>query len=322
MAAALPPSLSTDQIAAFVQLARQGSLRAAAETLFISEQGVRNRLLALEARLGVDLYHKRRGVRMRTPLTPQGQQLLPHAVAFLERASQLCHLFGESEGPQEVHVVASQYLIAYVLIDAVSRFHKAFPNIRVRLSARTEHEIEEALLESQEFSFGVAAPYESSPELVYSHLFSMDWSLITPPRHSLARRRRIRLADIVPHPLIVYERGSTGRQHVAEAFQRSGLAPHVELEATNTDLIVRMVEAGLGVAIVPLHVSGAVTRGRKVEVCSLGKQVRPIDSGVLLRRREDLPEAAMQLLQFLGARVSGDELSGNKNIDITTKIQH
>src|SRR5687768_2796078 len=55
------PSLSTDQLAALVELHQQGSLRAAAETLFITEQGVRNRLVALEERLGVELYRKRRG---------------------------------------------------------------------------------------------------------------------------------------------------------------------------------------------------------------------------------------------------------------------
>ena len=55
------PSLSSDQIAAFVELARLGSLRAAAENLLITEQGLRNRLLALEKRLGVELYRKRRG---------------------------------------------------------------------------------------------------------------------------------------------------------------------------------------------------------------------------------------------------------------------
>src|SRR4029079_11029413 len=155
-------------------------------------------------------------------------------------------------------------------------------------------------LDSLEFSFGVAAPYESSPELIYHHLFSMHWSLITPLRHPLAKRRTVRLADIVHYPLVMYERGSTGRQHVAEAFQRLNLAPHNEIEATNTDLIVRMVEAGLGIAVVPLHPSGAVTRGRRVIVHGLGRQVRPIDSGILLRRNERLPEAAIKLLDFLG----------------------
>jgi DNA-binding transcriptional LysR family regulator len=287
-------------VAAFVELARQGSLRAAAEKLFISEQGLRSRLLALEERLGVELYKKSRGLRKRTPLTLAGQHFLPHAAAFLERAAQLVGLFQEERSPQEVHLVASQYLIAFVLIDAVRRFHRAFPQIRVSLSARTEHDIEEALLSSGAYSFGVAAPYEASPELEYRHLFSMKWSLIAPPKHPLAGRRNPKLADVVAYPLIMYERGSTGRQHVVEAFQRRGLAPHIEMEATNTDLVVRMVEAGLGVAIVPLYESGAVTRGRKVVVQSLGEQVRPIDSGVLLRRDERLPEAARLLLNFLG----------------------
>lgn len=307
------PSLTTDQVAAFVQLARQGSLRAAAETLFISEQGLRSRLLALEARLGVALYRKSRGLRRRTPLTPQGQQFLSYAEAFLDRAAHLCSLFQAAQGPQEVHVVASQYLIAYVLIDVVRRFHRAFPAIHVRLSARTEHEIEEALLETQEVSFGVAAPYEPSPELVYRHLFSMPWSLITPPRHPLGRKRSIRLPDIVHYPLIMYERGSTGRQHVAEAFQRLDLAPQCEMEATNTDLLVRMVEAGLGIAVVPLHPSGAVTRGRRVVVRGLGRQVRPIDSGILLRRNEQPSGAAVRLLDFLGTHSERGGSSTRKN---------
>jgi DNA-binding transcriptional LysR family regulator len=299
-------SLSTDQVAAFVQVARLGSLRAAAESLFISEQGLRSRLLALERRLGVELYRKSRGLRRRTPLTPQGEQFLPHAAAFVDRAVELCDLFRENQGPQIVEVVASQYLIAYVLIDAVRRFHAAFPQIHVRLSARTEREIEETLLSSLEFSFGVAAPYESSPDLEYRHLFSMDWSLVAPPDHPLARRRSLKLGDVIRFPLIVYERGSTGRQHVVEAFQQRGLAPHVEIEATNTDLIVRMVEAGLGVGIVPLHESGAVTRGRRVAIRGLGKQVRPIHSGVLRRRGERLSTAARELLDFLGA-ADGDD---------------
>src|SRR5438128_9248013 len=107
-------SLSTDQVAAFVELARQGSLRAAASMLHITEQGVRNRLLALEKRLRVELYRKSRGVRHASPLTEQGRRFLPHALAFLERADQLAELLGEPQ-QHEIHVAATQYLIFYVL---------------------------------------------------------------------------------------------------------------------------------------------------------------------------------------------------------------
>lgn len=294
------PSLSTDQVAALVAVHRLGSLRAAADSLFVTEQGLRNRLLALEEKLGVELYRKRRGIRRQSPLTSEGERLLPLAIDLLARAQEIQLLFRGEAGPQEVQLVASQYLIAYVLIDVVQKFHAKFPQIHVRLSARTELELEAALANSLEFALGVAAPYESRTDLIYHHLFSMEWSLITPLRHPLLKHRRLTLADLASDPLIVYERGSTGRQHVMEAFQKQGVAPHVELEATNTDLIVRMVEAKLGVAIVPLYHTGAVTRGRKVGSRSLGHQIRPIHSGVLLRKGERQRPAVWQLLKFLG----------------------
>ena len=266
-------SLSTDQVEAFVELARQGSLRSAARVLHISEQGVRNRLLALEGRLRVQLYRKSRGIRRCRPLTEQGQEFLPHAMAFLERARQLGEIFTGPSGQHELHVAATQYLILYVLIDAVRRFHAAFPHIKVRLSNHTEQEIEAALLNDPDLALGVAAPYESAPELEYRHLFSLDWSLITPPRHRLLRKAEITLQDLTDLPLILFERGSAGRQHVVDAFHGAGLSPRVDMETTNTEIIVRMVEAGLGVSIVPLMPSGEVTRGRRIGIRSLGKQM-------------------------------------------------
>jgi DNA-binding transcriptional LysR family regulator len=168
------PSVSTDQVAAFVEVARQGSLRRAAEVIVITEQGLRNRLLALEQRLGVELYKKRRGLRRATQLTEAGRQFLPHAVAFLERGRELGELFagdGEAREPREVHVVASQYLILYLLIDAVRKFHAAFPHVHVRLTTLTEQQIEQTLLDSPDVAMGVAAPYEPSSELQYQNLF-------------------------------------------------------------------------------------------------------------------------------------------------------
>src|SRR5215510_10645602 len=89
MAAQLP-HLSTDQVAAFVELARHGQIRSTAGMLGITQQGVRNRLLTLEAQLGVELYRKSRGPRRSTVLTDQGRRFLPHALAFLQRAAELC----------------------------------------------------------------------------------------------------------------------------------------------------------------------------------------------------------------------------------------
>lgn len=293
------PSLSTDQVAALVELARAGSLRGAAAGLHITEQGLRNRLVALEARLGVPLYHKQRGPRRRSPLTPQGEQFLPHAAAFLEQARRLAGVFAAPTGPQEVHVAATQYLTLYAMLDSVRRFHRAYPDIRVRLSTRTERDIEEALLRDPDLAFGVAAPYEGSAGIEYRHLFSLDWGLIAPPGHPLLRKRGLSLADLTDVPLIVFERGSTGRQHVLDAFHGRGLSPRIDMEATTTGIVVRMVEAGLGVSLVPLMPNGVVTRGVKVGVRKLPGVIGPIRSGVLLRRGETPLPAAAAFLRFL-----------------------
>jgi DNA-binding transcriptional LysR family regulator len=296
------PHFSTDQVAAFVELARQGQIRATAGVLGITEQGVRNRLLTLEGQLGVELYRKSRGPRRSTLLTDHGRRFLPHALAFLERAHELCRAFEVDAGGHEVRVAASQYLTRYVLIDVLKDFRREAPDINVRVSTMNEREVEETLRRDPEVAFGLAAPYEPSPEQTYHELFAMSWSLIFPPGQPPVARKRIRLEDLVEVPLILYERGSTGRQHVLDAFNERGIVPRVALETTSTETVVSMVEAGLGVSIVPLLPSGAVTRGRNVEVRSLEASIRPIHSGVLLRKGEKPSRLTSHLLDFTRSR--------------------
>jgi DNA-binding transcriptional LysR family regulator len=295
------PHVSTDQVAAFVELSRAGQIRAAAEALGITEQGVRNRLVALEAQLGVELYRKVRGPRRTAVLTTQGQRFLPHALAFLDRAHELWRACDVETGIQEVRVVASQYLTRYFLIDVLRRFRSVAPAIHVRISTMNEAEVVDELLENSDVACGVAAPYESSPSLEYSELFAMTWNLITPRRHALAVRSKTSLGRIAHHPLILYEKGSTGRQHVLDAFHEHELAPTVALETTSTETVVSMVEAGLGVAIVPLMANGVVTRNRRVEVRGIKEAIRPIHSGVLLRRGETPSAPVARLLSFMTA---------------------
>src|SRR5262245_56536592 len=104
------PSLTTDQVAALVELSRQGHILRAAHALGLTEQGLRNRLVTLEAQLGVELYRKTRGPRRGALLTKEGRRFLPHAITFLEGAHALCQAFDLETGAQEIHVAASQYL--------------------------------------------------------------------------------------------------------------------------------------------------------------------------------------------------------------------
>ena len=71
------------------------------------------------------------------------------------------------------------------------------------------------------------------------------------------------------------------------------------MEATTTDLVVRMVAAGLGVAIIPMLPNGIVTRGHAVTVRALAEVIRPIDSGLLMRRADRMNEASLSFAAFI-----------------------
>lgn len=293
------PYLTTDQVRAFVELSRNGQIRIAAKVLGLTEQGVRNRLIKLEEQLGVELYRKYRGPRKAGLLTEHGRRFVPHALAFLERARELCRTFDIDAGAHEIRVAASQYLIRYLLIDVLAEFRKAQPSINVRVSTMNEREVEDALLKEPDIAFGMAAPYEPSLNIEYWELFSMEWSLVCPSRHRLRTKPRVRLEDLREEPLLLYERGSTGRQHVLDAFHEHKVSPNVAFETTSTETIVSMVEAGLGVALVPLLSTGAVTRGRRVVVRPMEKGIRPIHSGLLVRRGDVFSGAARTLVEFI-----------------------
>ena len=305
------PSLSTDQVAAFVLLARNGSIRAAASDLHITEQGVRNRLLSLEKQLGTSLYRKSRGMRRVTPLTPDGCRFLPHALSFLKQAGELSQLFVTKEVPHEVRVAAPQILIAYVLIDVTRRFHAAHPDIQIQLCAHTRPEVERALVESAQIHLGISIPFPPCPDLDYRHVLSMPWTVITPQRHPLLQRSRIELRHLTDHPLVTYERGTLSHQLILEAFHRRNLSPKIGVETSNTDLIVRIVEAGLGIGVVPWLESGVVTKGHKVVSRKLGMQIRPLDMGVLTRKGEDLSEPTRHFINF----ILSDELLRQQRMD-------
>jgi len=151
---------------------------------------------------------------------------------------------------------------------------------------------------------GACAPIDYPVGLVYHPWFVLPWYFVAATGHPLLERDALSIADLVGEPLIVFEAGSTGRQHVLEAFYQRGLTPRIAMETTSTQVVVRMVEAGLGTAIVPLLPSGVVTRGLRVGRVPLGDQVRPMESGIFSRPDWCNDFAVRTFIEFARAHAS------------------
>jgi DNA-binding transcriptional LysR family regulator len=296
------PSISTEQIRAFVELANTGGIRLAAKELHISEEGLRSRLMKLEQRLGVTLYQKLRGRRSEVKLTYAGQAFLGKAAQFLEDARILTYMFDPGQRSGQLIVAASQYITYYLLVDIIRAFQACHPQINVRLLTREEREIMSGLYSDQNLALGLCAPPEYPADLVCQPWFAMEWYFVAPLGHPLLQNSKLNLVDLTGESLIVFESGSTGRQHVLEAFYQRGLSPRIGLEATSTQTILHMVEACLGVAIVPLLPSGVVTSGISVGSVPLRDQIRRIDSCILFRPERRHDTSVQCFVEFVQSR--------------------
>lgn len=293
------PPLSTEQVAAFVELARLGSLHLAAESLHLSNEGLRGRVLALEEALGANLYRKERGRRGAVELTASGRRFLQKATRFLDQAHELTTLFEPRVQAKEIQLLASHYLMAYVLVDAVREFRAAHPEYLLRLSTRTESQIFGLLLSEAHCAIGACTPTDFPRGLHYHAWRNVGWSLAVPRTHRLARAKAVKLEQIAQEPLIVFERGSAGRLHVLETFFALGIEPTVRTEASSTPLMLSMVDAGLGLAIIPAPSTPAPLRGLDVAVVPISDPIRPIETGLFLRAEWQNDHGVQQLLKLI-----------------------
>jgi len=299
------PPLSTEQIAAFVELARLGSLHLAAESLHLSAEGLRGRILALENLLGTTLYEKARGRRSDVKLTASGRRFLQKAVRFLDQAHELTRLFEPRAPVKEIQLIGSHYLMAYVLVDAVREFRQTQPDYMVRLSTRAESQVLGLLLGESQCAIGACTPTEFPRSLHYHPWRAVGWSLAVPRDHQWANANSVSLAEIALQPLIVFERASAGRLHVLETFFALGLEPSICMEATSTPLILSAVNARLGISIIPTPSSPAPLRGLDVAVVPISDPIRPIETGLYVRSEwQDEPgvRALLELLLAPGTR--------------------
>jgi DNA-binding transcriptional LysR family regulator len=265
--------ITFSQVRGFVTVASTGSFTRAAEVLHLSQPALTTRIRQLEEALDLRLFDRNtRSVE----LTDVGRELLP---IFLRLVSDL---EGAVVNARE-HAKRANGIIRFACLpscaatlvpDLISRFQAERPeasfvvedaiNARVRTLVREGH-----------VDFGICAYEGEEPDLLFEDLFEDNLQLVYPPGHPLAERPRIGVVELMGHPLILMNRGSSVRQVVDEAFAASGLTAAPACEVTYMSTAVALVTAGLGVAILP---------STAVEVRSPGVVARPLDDPAFSRR--------------------------------------
>ena len=236
----------------FVQEAvrRKLNLTETAKALRTSQPGVSKAILELEEELGIDIF-SRHGKRLRR-VTEPGELVLKSVEIILREVNKLQRIGEEYAKPDagRLSIAATHTQARYVLPSPITQLRKQFPQVQVSLHQTSPPQIVRMLLE-ETADVGLASEALDAAEGLVS-LPCHEWQhmLLVPVTHPLARSDGLTLEQLAQEPLITYHPDYAGRPRVDQAFDLRGLAPHIVLEATDSDIIRTYVKSGMGLGII------------------------------------------------------------------------
>ncbi|MCX4525894.1 MULTISPECIES: LysR family transcriptional regulator [unclassified Streptomyces] len=277
-------------------LADRGTVTATAEALHMTPSAVSQQLTNLARQLGVPLLEAQ-GRRVR--LTDAAHLVLRHAEAVfaqLERADAEIagYLAGEAG---EVRVGAFSTAVPALVVPAAAALRLTHPRVEVRVretEAAESYELLSAGAVDLALSLAAHAPTARDPRFTRVPLLADPLDVALPPEHPLARAPRLRLADLSGEPWI-YGGSGPWSQITRSACEAAGFVPEQAHSAAGWSAILALVEAGMGVALIPRMAAGRATG---VTVRDLGRD-RPTRHVIAATRRG--AEAAPAVARVLDA---------------------
>jgi DNA-binding transcriptional LysR family regulator len=207
------------------------------------------RIRGMEMTGGVPLLERRpRGVRP----TPAGQAVAHHARVVLGQLEQMRGELGQyAKGLRgHVRVLANTAALAEFLPDSLASFLADHPEIDVDLEERPSGEIVAAIAGGLA-DFGIAADTVDLGALETLPFRTDQLVLVVPAGHVLAGRSEIAFREVLDEPFIGLEHGSALQTHLASHAARAGRALKFRVRVGGFEAVCRMVESGVGLAVVP-----------------------------------------------------------------------
>jgi len=295
--------MNLEQLKAFVEVAELGNFTRAAERLHLAQPSLSRQITALEQDLGTELLHRaRRG----STLTVAGESLLPLARRMLADADSVRRELAELAGLQRgrVRLGATPTLCVSLVAEVLTAFHAAHPAIELHISEHGSRHLLEQLGAGELDLALITTSDSATPErftvapLLIEELVVIS-SAGAPPVNG---GDSIGLAEVATLPQIVFSPTYDLRATTDTAFRSAGVTPTAVVEGAEMDAVLRFVERGLGVAIVPAMVLIERPGLRAVRL-----REPTLTRTISIARPADIaPTAAVRVLQRTIARTAAD----------------
>jgi DNA-binding transcriptional LysR family regulator len=255
--------LTVQQLRSFCTVYQRQSYSAAAKDLGMSVPTIWEQVRLLEQRYASSLF-ERRGRRIYP--TPSAESLHQSLLPLLAGIDSTFQIVRERAGahPQQLTLVTGVRMMLEELGPPLARFRELHPHTRLRLLHGDDRTAQRLIVAGEA---DLALSLEPSPgrldeAVCHERAYQIQCLAITPKKHVVARKRALRLADLVACPLIVGRPETHIRNLLDQALYREGLLDRLQLaaETDNSAATIACVRAGMGVGVVAGQMDGILSR--------------------------------------------------------------
>lgn len=281
----------------FVDVVEAGSITHGAERARLALGAASARIRAMEEEIGAALL-----VRARSGVVPTaaGRTLVKHARAMLEASARLREdLDAYTKGVTgEVKILANTNASTEFLPEALSGFLAEHPNVRIDLEERLSDEIVGLIAEGVG-DLGIVAGTVDMGALETYPFRSDRFVVVAPAGHALARRPRVEFAQVLDYEFVGLDRASALQRFLSGKAARLGRSLMLRVQLRSFDAICRLVQAGVGVGVVPHTTAARTAPALGLAVVELADDWAVRDLTICVRNLEALRPYAQDLVRSL-----------------------
>jgi len=281
----------------FIHIGESPSLTQGARRAFLSPAAASARIKALEGQLDTRLlYRDSRGVE----LTPAGHKLLKHARLIMNQVEYLkaefTHFGTDSAG--HIRIFANTTAVTEFLPEVLAGFLAKRPGVTVDLQERLSRDIVRGVLDGSTDMGIIAGPVEAAG-LQVIHFSTDRLVLIVPVGHELAKQKKVTLKQTLAFQHIGLHEGSTLLSFLRDHVERLGQNLSLRIQVSSFEAICRMVEAGVGIGIIPESAAMRHSRTMHLVTLSLDEPWAVRERSILVRELDALPGTVRALIATL-----------------------
>jgi DNA-binding transcriptional LysR family regulator len=297
-------NIGPDELETFIAVSELGSFRRAAEKLGISQPSVTSRVQRLENVLGVKLLNR---TTRRVTTTEAGERLRLRAEHTVTELRSLVQEFRNEATLQRgrVAIAAAPSVAASVLPPIIRQFSQANPGVAITLTdefvGTVLHYVSNATADLAVVPFsGKSAEYDFEP------LFDDEFLVVAPRNHPIALKEVVEFEQVSRYPLLMLPKESAIWYTVRDEFERRGLKFQPAFQAYNLFTLVGLVEAGLGLSLLPQIIVPRLNLNTVTTVRVSGGIRRHI--GIVTLRGRALPPAVNAFIRSLRSLRAADSV--------------